>query len=271
QHYTVSFTLAGDADASADSITVYWDGAQILAQTDVALGFTTYTFDVVGDALDPTTQLFFDFSTDGSGLLLDRVSVSPTPCPAVETTSGSIAFSDPDTTDTHTASAVAQGSGYVGTLTLDPVSETGGSGSVGWHCSVDNADIQFLAQGQTLVQTYTVFVTDDQGNSVAQDVTVAINGTNDAPTAVNETVISDAGASGVIDIPACALALNDTDPDTLDHLFVNNIVSSTGGTAVPFGDVFFVDDATPGGSFTYTSSDGIVTSGNAATATVINN
>ena len=37
-------------------------------------------------------------------------------------------------------------------------SESGGSGSVGWHFSVDNADIQFLAQGQTLVQTYTVMI-----------------------------------------------------------------------------------------------------------------
>ena len=46
-------------------------------------------------------------------------------------------------------------------------------------------------------------------------------------------------------------------------LFVNSIVSSTGGDAVPFGDVFFFDDSTPGGSFTYTTSDGIATSGNA--------
>ena len=53
--------------------------------------------------------------------------------------------------------------------------------------------------------------------------------------------------------------------------FVNSIGSSTGGNAVGFGDVFFVDDATPGGSFTYTTSDGIATSSNAATATVINN
>ena len=44
---------------------------QILAQTDVALGFAKYMFDVTGDALDPTTQLFFDFSGDGTGLFVD--------------------------------------------------------------------------------------------------------------------------------------------------------------------------------------------------------
>ena len=63
-----------------------------------------------------------------------------------------------------------------------------------------------------------------------QDVTIAINGANDAPTAVNENVITDVGPGGTVDIPAWMLAANDTDPDTTDHLFVNNIVSSTGGT-----------------------------------------
>jgi Ca2+-binding RTX toxin-like protein len=54
-------------------------------------------------------------------------------------------------------------------------------------------------------------------------------------------------------------------------VFVSSIGTSTGGSAIPFGDIFFSDDATPGGSFTYNSSDGTATSGNFATATVINN
>ena len=270
QHYTLSFFVAGDPDASADSLNVFWDGAQILAQTDVAGGFTHYTFDVVGDGADPTTQLFFDFSTDGSGLLVDQISISPTPGPAIETTDGNISFSDVETADTHTASFTPDGSGYVGTFSLDPVTEAGGNGSLAWHYSVDNADIQSLAQGQTLIQSYSVSVTDDHGVATIQDVTIAIAGSNDAPTAVNDNVITDAGASGVVDIQPWMLVANDTDPDTTDHLSVGSIVSSTGGTAVPFGDVFFLDDATPGGAFTYTASDGIANSSNAATATVNN-
>jgi VCBS repeat-containing protein len=271
QHYIVSFYVAGDADASSSSLQVFWDGAQILSQTDVTLGFTKYTFDLIGDGSDPTTQLFFSFGTDGTGLLVDQISITPTPGPATETTSGSITFSDIETADTHTASFTPDGSGYVGTFSLDPVSESGGSGSLAWHYNVDNADIQFLAQGQTLVQTYTVTVADNHGASTLQTVTIAIDGTNDAPTAVSENVITDVGPNGTVDIQPWALALNDSDPDTIDHLFVNNIVSSTGGTATPFFDVFFTDDATLGGSFTYTTSDGHATSGNAATATVINN
>src|SRR6201999_3611687 len=110
QHYIVSFYVAGDADASSDTLTVFWDGAQILSQTDVAGGFTKYTFDLVGDASDPTTQLFFDFATDGSGLFVDQISITPTPGPAVETTSGSITFTDVETADTHTASFTPDGS-----------------------------------------------------------------------------------------------------------------------------------------------------------------
>jgi VCBS repeat-containing protein len=267
QHYKLSFYVAGDPDASGDSLTVYWDGAQILGQTDVALGFTHYTFDVIADSSDPTTQLFFDFTGDGTGLLVDGVKLEPTPGPATETSSGTIAFSDLETADTHTGSFSPQDTGYLGTFSLDPVTEASGSGSLGWHFSVNNSAIQFLAQGQTLTQTYSVFVTDNHGGSVEQDVTIAINGSNDTPTAVNETVITDVGANGTVNIPLWALASNDTDPDTADHLVINNIVSSSGGSA-GFGS--FTDDATLGGSFTYNSSDGIAIS-NTATATVVNN
>ena len=72
------------------------------------------------------------------------------------------------------------------------------------------------------------------GGAIPMTVRVAA-----ADIAVGENVITDVGANGTVDIPAWALAANDTDPDATDHLFVNNIVSSTGGTAVPFGDAFF--------------------------------
>jgi VCBS repeat-containing protein len=271
QHYTVSFDVAGDPEASHTSFEAFWDGAALISTTNLSIGFTHYSFDVVGDTLDPTTQLFFDFGTDGTGQRLDNVKVESATPTGTENASGTIGFSDIETADTHTASFTPQDSGYVGTFSVGSVTEAGGSGSVGWHYTVNNSDIQFLSQGQVLTQTYSVFVTDNHGVSGLQDVTVAITGTNDAPTAVSENVITDVGANGTVDIQPWALASNDSDPDTADHLFVNSIGTSTGGTAVGFGDAFFFDDATPGGSFTYTTSDGIVTSSNSATATIINN
>jgi len=273
QHYIVSFSVTGDPDSANNSFVATWDGTQILALNDVQSGaFTHYTFDVVGDPATFSTALQFTYADDGSAMFLDQVSVSPETAPATETTGGSISFADVETADTHTASFTPLDNNYVGTFSLDPVTESGGAGSVGWHFTVNNADIQFLAQGQTLTQDYLVSVTDDHGASTVQDITVTINGTNDAPTAVSENVVTDAGASGTVDIPSWALGANDTDPDTTDHVTVNSIQSSTGGSAVLSGsDVFFTDDATPGGSFNYNSTDGIAVSSNTATATVINN
>jgi VCBS repeat-containing protein len=271
QHYTLGFSVTGDTDSSSNFFSVNWDGANILAVSDgQSGGFTHYSFDVVGDASASNTLLEFTYNDDGTGLHLDNVTLNPAGAVGAETADGTISFADPETQDTHTASFTPQDSGYFGTFSLGTVTDASGTGSVGWHFTVDNSAIQSLALGQTAVQTYTVAVTDDHGVSTFQDVTVSINGTNDAPTAVNDTVITDVGPNGTVDIQPWALAANDTDPDTTDHVFVNNIVSSSGGTATPFFDVFFTDDATLGGSFTYTSSDGHATS-NAATATVVNN
>jgi VCBS repeat-containing protein len=273
QHYIVTFDVTGDPDSGNNAFIASWDGTQILSLSDVQSGaFTHYTFDVVGDPSSATTGLQFTYTDDGTAMYLDNVSVSPETAPATETTGGSFSFADVETADTHTASFTPVDNNYVGTFSLDPVTESGGTGSVGWHFTVNNADIQFLAQGQTLTQDYLVSVTDNHGVSTVQDITVTINGVNEAPTAVSENVVTDAGANGTVDIPSWALAANDTDPDTTDHVTVNSITSSTGGNAVQSGgDVFFTDDATPGGSFTYDSTDGIAVSSNTATATVINN
>jgi VCBS repeat-containing protein len=272
QHYIVGFSVAGDIDSGSNSFVASWDGTQILALSDVQSGaFTHYTFDVVGDPATFSTGLQFTYSDDGSAMFLDQVSVSAVTSPATETTSGNISFADVETSDTHTASFTPLANDYVGTFSLDPVSESSGSGSVAWHYTVDNSAIQSLAQGQVLTQDYLVSVTDNHGASTIQDATVTLNGTNDAPTAVGENVITDAGPNGTVDIPGWALANNDTDPDTTDHLSVNSIQSSSGGSAVLSGDALFTDDATLGGSFTYNSTDGTAVSSNVATATVINN
>ncbi|MDH2344395.1 VCBS domain-containing protein [Bradyrhizobium sp. SSUT77] len=271
QHYFVSFDVVGDPEGVNTPFSVSWDGTTILSLGHVPAGVNHYSFDLLGDASLSSTQLLFSYEDDATGMILDSVNVSPATGPATESTAGALSFSDAETADTHSASFLPNGSGYVGTFSLDPVSEAGGTGSVAWHYTVNNADIQFLAQGQTLTQDYFVTIADNNGGSTTQDVTVTINGTNDAPTAVSESVITDVGTSASVQIPNWALALNDTDPDTIDHLSLGNITASSGGSAVKFGDAFFSDDATLGGSFSYTTFDGTTTSSNTATATVINN
>lgn len=269
EHYFVSFDLIGDPDGSHTPLTVTWGGTTLLNVADVQPGVYHYAFDVVGDPSATTLQ--FQYADDADGMILDNVNVNPETGPATATTSGAISFSDVETGDTHSASAVALGSGYVGTFTVDPVTESSGTGSVAWHFTVNNADVQFLGQGQMLIQDYWVTVADNHGGTTMQDVTVTLNGTNDAPTAVNDSVVTDAGAGGVVDIPSWALALNDSDPDSTDHVSVGNITGSSGGTATVSSDTFFIDDATPGGSFDYTAFDGITNSNNSAIVIVSNN
>src|SRR5262249_58488089 len=51
----------------------------------------------------------------------------------------------------------------------------------GWPCSVPDKSGEFLGAGQTLTQTYTVLVVDNNGGLAAQTVTITITGTNEAP------------------------------------------------------------------------------------------
>src|SRR5207247_1869689 len=89
-----------------------------------------------------------------------------------QSASGQVTFSDVDTSDTHIfslSSAAAYGSASVAQ-----------DGS--WHYTVSDAGaVDALAAGETLSDTFTVKVADNQGGFASQDVKITISGTNDAP------------------------------------------------------------------------------------------
>ena len=99
----------------------------------------------------------------------------------VYTDSGSFGFTDVDASDVHSVSATPGGLGYLGTLTpsVSDDSTGDGSGTIGWSFSVANADLQFLAEGETRTQTYTVTVDDGHGGTASETVTVVLTGDND--------------------------------------------------------------------------------------------
>ncbi|EJM63857.1 VCBS repeat-containing protein, partial [Pseudomonas sp. GM50] len=96
---------------------------------------------------------------------------------------GTIAFSDVDLSDTHTASFVAAGGNTtaLGAFVLAPVTEAANTadGSVNWTYTLNNAAAQSLAQGQSATETYVVTINDGHGSSTTQNVTITITGTND--------------------------------------------------------------------------------------------
>src|SRR6202023_282121 len=113
----------------------------------------------------------------------------------LDTASGTLTFKDVDLTDTHTATAVAQGTGYLGSFTLGTLADStnGATGSVGWNFSVADGALDFLAAGQTLVQKYNVTVDDGHGGAAVQVVTVTLTGTNDVPV-ITSTVAAATGS-----------------------------------------------------------------------------
>src|SRR5262249_16817354 len=92
----------------------------------------------------------------------------------VEKTSGTLSFSDVDLTKQHAVSLVTASSGALGTLTASVTHDTTGSGTGGvltWNYSVPDSAINYLAEGQTKVETFTIFLFDGT-STVSKDVTV---------------------------------------------------------------------------------------------------
>jgi VCBS repeat-containing protein len=117
--------------------------------------------------------------TDADGAVTELPNNDPNEDVFVHSDSGTIAFDDVDLSDTHSAGFTPQGGGYLGTFTLDPVNQAGDS--VGWDFSVSDADLDFLDDGEILVQTYTVEIDDGNGGTVTQDVTITLTGAADGP------------------------------------------------------------------------------------------
>jgi VCBS repeat-containing protein len=99
-------------------------------------------------------------------------------------TTGTLTITDVDFSDVQTVAVIPKGTPYTGTFTpIITDSTTGdGKGQITWSFSVLDKDIDSLAAGQVLTQTYSIIANDGQGGIASQDVTITINGTNDAPT-----------------------------------------------------------------------------------------
>jgi VCBS repeat-containing protein len=111
------------------------------------------------------------------------------------TNSGTLSFADVDLTDAHTATSSYVGSTHAVQLgTLDAVVTTpttaGTGGLVTWNFSVNDAAVQFLAAGETIVETYEISLTDSEvGGTITREVEVTITGTNDAPIILVEDLV----------------------------------------------------------------------------------
>ncbi|GEM_PF-2156852 len=154
---------------------------------------------------------------------------------------GTLAFTDVDLTDTHSVSEQLTGAQWSGGTFEDLPQATraliaaafeaeisnaatgDGIGEIKWDFALTGQAVDFLARGETLTLTYRIALRDDSGasNNVAyKDVTITVTGTNDRPVVESnstagfnentDTTLSLAsnGVSGVVNFTD--LDLNDT-------------------------------------------------------------
>lgn len=142
-----------------------------------------------------------------------------------QTASGKITFKDAELTDTHTASVVLIDAGSfgpgtaLGTFTFQANEnpyDSSDAGSFNWTFTLNNARAQQLGEGESVVQTYLVTISDGHGGTVTQPITITIGGTNDKP------VLHDVSAGSLTDTSA---------EDTF-----NNLVDQLNGSDVDVHD-----------------------------------
>jgi VCBS repeat-containing protein len=212
--------------------------------------------------------------TDAVGAITELPNNDPNENAFTHEDSGAIAFDDLDLSDTHSASFAPQDAGYLGTFSLDPVNQAGDN--VGWHFEVDDSAIDFLDEGETLTQTYTVTIDDGNGGTATQDVTVTITGEGDnlPPDAADDNYSVTGNVTLTVDASEGVLA-NDTDDGGVGtgpgeaSVTAFDATSANGGTVTvnPDGSFSYEPPAGFSGadSFTYTLTDA---EGETDTATV---
>src|SRR4029079_12051699 len=115
---------------------------------------------------------------DASGAVTEDAS------PTTLSDSGTITFDDVDLTDVHSTSVSADAGNTLGGVLTASVTDTAtgtGDGTVTWNYSVANSATQYLAQGQTASETFTIRISDNNGGYIDQVVVVTITGANDKP------------------------------------------------------------------------------------------
>ncbi|MBD9569676.1 VCBS domain-containing protein [Ensifer sp. ENS08] len=207
----------------ADSVLDSLQAGQILVQTyDVTAddghgGTATQTVTIVIAGTNDAPVITSGVQSGAVTEIADKATGENT---VTHTQDGAVTFTDVDTLDTHSASFLPQGRGYLGTFSLDAVDQA--ADRIGWNFKVADGVLDSLQAGQTLTQKYTVFVNDGHGGIVAQTVTIAITGTNDAPVitsgaqsaTVTERGDGAAGENSVVHVNAGKVAFADV--DTLD-------------------------------------------------------
>lgn len=166
-------------------------------------------------------------SVTEAGALDDRTVVAGTP-----SATGTLTATDVDAGSSRSWSLASPGGGTYGNFSI--------AGNGQWTYTLDNskAATQGLNEGQTVTETFTARVTDNNGASVTQTVTLTIAGTNDAPTVSNVTSAGTGAVVGFVVGDQVVLALADSNGDgSVDRVSSSSPISPGYGEGIATGDI----------------------------------
>ncbi len=176
---------------------------------------------------------------------------------ATGTVSGTLAYSDVDEGATAATWSIATNTGNetdFGQISIN--AETGV-----WTYTIDDSTPLALNNGETAVEVFTATVTDAQGATATQDITISVTGTNDAPTIifsiedVSATVIEEGFGTGTAGGGASRVLVDDNGfrqrrDDDGEQSF-ERIQASTSSEANATGTLRYVDGDGAAGSATW--------------------
>ncbi|MDO9352197.1 MAG: VCBS domain-containing protein, partial [Solirubrobacteraceae bacterium] len=225
------------AIANVGSLTLNANGSYTFAPAkDYNGAVPVITYTVSDGAATSTSTLTLSVTPEPDAAVIGGTTSGATKEDVTLAASGTLTIVDPDAGQ---AAFVAQANiaGAHGTFNLDAAGH--------WTYALNNADpaVQALGQGQTLPNE--VFAVKSIDGTTA-NVTVTISGTNDAPVAVDDVVITNVAAGQPIALASGALTRNDTDIDGNAVLGVAGSSNAVNGTVSGTNPVVFKDTAALG-------------------------
>ncbi|MDH2296098.1 VCBS domain-containing protein, partial [Cobetia sp. 1AS1] len=257
--------LSVDADAIIDSAnndgTLNWtfDSASVAGEAfdhlavgeSLVLDYTVVVTDSQGATAEQVVQITINGTNDAPVIAIegdDSAAEPLTETDAPLSTTGTLSVSDLDTTDEVTPSVTAvnatgdtdglSNAELLGMLSVDAdaiIDGANNDGTLNWTFDSDSVAgeaFDHLAVGESLVLDYTVVVTDSQGATAEQVVSITINGTNDAPVIAIDGDDSAAESLTETDAPLSTTGtLSVSDLDTTDEVTPSvTAVTATGDT-----------------------------------------
>jgi VCBS repeat-containing protein len=176
------------------------------------------------------------------------------------TDTGTLSFTDADTTDTHLVSKSYNGDAVWsgGSLSAGQIATLTAGFSVdsnSWDYSVANAAVQFLGAGETVTFSFNVTVTDDSGalnNSDTEVVTITLTGSNDDP-----EIRVESGDGASVTIPETNSGLTASDTLTVTDIDAADTVSTSIALTTVTGNQASLSNAQLLAMFSVTPTSGL--------------